>query len=264
MKLSEYIENLAARGQCTFTVDNAQKALGKSRAAIILSIEHLRQQQKIVSPARGFYLIVSPEYRIYGALPAEYFIPYLMEYWREKYYVCLASAASYYGAAHQQPQTFQVMIQKYRKPIICGKVRIDFIANKHLNHFPVQKFTTQRSELLVASPETTAMDLVNYPKQAGGLNRVATILDELQETIKENELLKLLNIAPHLYWKQRLGYMLENLGAHHLAKIILKHLQKIKRVNYVSLDISQPVDAQDNARNEHWKIIENNTFESDL
>jgi len=265
MKLSEYIDKLIARGRCTFTVDDAQKELGKSRAAIILSIEHLRKQRKVASPARGFYTIVMPEYRIYECLPAEYFIPYLMEYWQIKYYACLVTAASYHGASHQQPQIFQLMVEQYRKPIVCGKVKIEFIANKYLSMYPIQKFATQRSELIISTPETTAMDLVNYPKKCGGLNRIATILDELQENIRKKELLDLLNIAPHLYWKQRLGYMLDKLGAEELAQVILQHLHQIKRVDYIPLNPERKIVANNNyLRDEDWKIIENSNFESDL
>ncbi|MCK4609067.1 MAG: type IV toxin-antitoxin system AbiEi family antitoxin, partial [Gammaproteobacteria bacterium] len=238
--------------------------LGKSRAATILSIEHLRKHQKVVSPARGFYVIVIPEYRVYRCLPAEYFIPYLMEYWHEKYYACLVTAASYYGAAHQQPQTFQVMVQQNRESIRCGKVEVDFIINKNLGLYPTQEFATQRSELVVSSPETTAMDLVNYPKQCGGLNRIATILDELQDAIREQKLLELLEFSSQLSWKQRLGYILDKLGADSLAQVILQHLQEMKRVDYIPLNSSQAADAHTNTRNEYWKIIENSNFESDL
>ncbi len=265
MKLSEYIEKLVARGRCVFTIDDAQKELGKSRAAIVLSIEHLRKQKKVASPARGFYTIVMPEYRVYECLPAEYFIPYLMEYWQIKYYACLVTAASYHGASHQQPQTFQVMVEQYRKPIVCGKVKIEFIANKYLGMYPTQKFATQRSELIISTPETTAMDLVSYPKQCGGLNRIATMLDELQENMNNKELLDLLNAEPHLYWKQRLGYVLDKLGAKELAQIILQHLCKIERVDYILLDPAHKIQAKKSSpRNTQWKIIENTNIESDL
>jgi len=44
-------------------------------------------------PYRGFYVIVSPEYRSLGCRPAEQFIPDLMEYLGEVYYAGLLSAA---------------------------------------------------------------------------------------------------------------------------------------------------------------------------
>lgn len=264
MKLSEYIDQLLAMGKCTFTLNDAQKALEKSRAAVILSIEHLKQQKKVVTPAKGFYVIVTPEYRIYECLPAEYFIPYLLEFWQQPYYACLVTAASYHGVAHQQPQIFQVMIKQYRAPIVCGKVKVDFVVNKYLEKNPIQKVSTSHSKLCISTPETTAMDLLNYSKQCGGLNRVATILDELQDVIKEKELAALLEISPNHFWKQRLGYLFEKLGAENLAQIIFQNIQKLKRVDYIRLDPSYKEDAAKFLKNNRWKIIENTNFESDL
>ncbi len=63
------------------------------------------------------------------------------------------------------------MIEAQTKPqILCGKVKIRFIANRHLAETPVQSISTAKSMLRVSTPEGTAMDLLNYPHQAGGLN----------------------------------------------------------------------------------------------
>ena len=40
------------------------------------------------------------------------------------YYAGLLTAARYHGAAHQQPQIFQVVVPKNRPPIHCGLVKI--------------------------------------------------------------------------------------------------------------------------------------------
>ena len=159
MNIAQYIDDLVARGKCTFSLDEAQQALEKSRAATILSIEHLRHQGKVATPAKGFYVIVLPEYRRYGCLPAEYFIPYLMQYWNEPYYACLASAAAYHGAAHQQSQVFQVMLGRNRKPISCGQIKIHFFKKAGIEKTPTQYISTRYSKLIVSTPEATAIDL---------------------------------------------------------------------------------------------------------
>jgi len=83
MKLSEYIDLLIAKGKCCFSLDEAHEALNKKRSLVVKAINHQKKLGRIASPAKGFYVIVSPEYRIYGCLPAEYFIPYLMQYWQQ-------------------------------------------------------------------------------------------------------------------------------------------------------------------------------------
>jgi predicted transcriptional regulator of viral defense system len=264
MRFSDYINDLQRHGKCSFTVQQAQSALNKSAAAIYSSVKHLLTKGELATPAKGFYVIIPPEYQVLGCLPAEHFIPYLMEYWKHDYYVGLLTAASYHGATHQAIQVFQVMIEGRTKPQIqCGKVKIRFIANRHLAKTPVQTISTAKSMLRVSTPESTAMDLLNYPQQAGGLNHIATILAELQETMLPNKLLTLAENQPTFAWKQRLGYLLEILGAVELSEVLKADLLKQKRLDYVPL-VPGIEESNIASRNVTWKIIENATVESDI
>ena len=65
-------------------------------------------------PFRGFHLIVPPEYRALGCLPADQFVPQLMEHLGLVYYAGLLSAASLHGAAHQAPMVFQTIVADNR------------------------------------------------------------------------------------------------------------------------------------------------------
>ena len=52
-------------------------------------------------PFRGFHVIVQPEYRALGCLPADQFVPQLMEHLGLVVdYAGLLTAASLHGAAH--------------------------------------------------------------------------------------------------------------------------------------------------------------------
>ena len=126
----DYIADLAAKGIHQFNSGEAQKALGVSENAAKQALNRLAKQGVIASPARGFYVIVPPEYRSLGCLPAEQFIPALMQRLGLSYYAGLLSAAQYHGAAHHRPQEFQVMVAKSRRPIVCGAVRVAFIVQK--------------------------------------------------------------------------------------------------------------------------------------
>lgn len=264
MKLIEYIHKLMAHGQCCFTLDEAEKNLEKSRQSIILSLEHLRARKEIASPAKGFYVIVTPEYQIYECLPPEYFIPYLMEYWECNYYVGLLTAAMYHEASHQAPQVFQVMIDRKKSLLRCGRVKVQFITNRHLIKTPAQTIGTPKSMLNVSTPEGTAMDLLNYPNQSGGLNHIATILAELQEAMKPEKLLALAEASGEVAWKQRLGFLLEVVGAHELAEVLKNHLAQQKRVDYILLVSGFKGFNKNQPRNKTWKIMENTTVESDI
>jgi hypothetical protein len=53
------------------------------------ALRRLKQQGRVVSPRRGFYVVVPPEYRAAGSLPASWFIDDLMRYLDQPYYVGL-------------------------------------------------------------------------------------------------------------------------------------------------------------------------------
>lgn len=263
MAFLNYIHDVIKQGKCSFSIDEAAKTLGKSRKAIQSSIEHLLAKRELVSPARGFYVIVPPEYQVLGCLPAEYFIPSLMAYWRCNYYASLLTAAQYHGASHQTVMIFQVMLEKARPAITCGKVKIKFIGNKNLNSTPTQKINTRMSIIATSTPEGTAMDLLKYPHQSGGLNHILTVLSELQENMQANKLLALAKKTASLAWQQRLGYMLEKVNAHELANTLKEYLLKQKRIDYIPLDPHSKVTKR-TPRNNTWKIIENTKLESDV
>lgn len=211
-KAREYVGGLAARGRYHFTAAEMRQSLGVSPAAAKQALLRLAKQGQVASPARGFYVIVPPEYRQLGCLPADQFIPALMERHKLTYYAGLLSAAQFHGAAHHRPQEFQVIVAKNRRPIACGAVRVAFIARKRIADVPTQSFNTPRGMIRVSTVEATAVDLVGYERHAGGLDQVATILAELAEHIDPERLVAAAKTAP-ISWGQRLGYLLELVGA---------------------------------------------------
>src|ERR1700730_17805869 len=159
-KAREYIANLSASGQYHFTVEQMGNSLGVSHVAAKLALNRLAKHGFVATPARGFYVVVPPEYKRLGCLPADQFIPALMERLRLTYYAGLLSAAQYHGAAHHRPQEFQVMLAKPRRPTISGAVRVVFVARKNISAVPAQSFNTPRGTVLVSTPEATAIDIV--------------------------------------------------------------------------------------------------------
>jgi hypothetical protein len=58
----------------------------------------------------------------------------------------LLSAAQYHGAAHQKPQEFQVCLERARRPLVRGRVRVAFVVRKRLRD------VHQRSGCLLCKP----------------------------------------------------------------------------------------------------------------
>jgi predicted transcriptional regulator of viral defense system len=237
-----------------------QSALGVSAAAAKLALNRLAKQKMIASPARGFYVVVPPEYRSLACLPADQFIPALMKRLNLPYYAGLLSAAQYHGAAHQRPQEFQVFLAKNRRPIQCGAVRVAFLARKRLTDVPVQSFNTPRGTVLVSSPEATALDLVGYAHRAGGLSQVATVLSELAEKIDPEKLAAAARTAP-IAWAQRLGYLLEHLGSVAKTPALKEYVREHAEQSTALLPKARRARSR---RNKGWKLYINADVKADL
>jgi len=260
LKARDFLTNLMSVGQHSFSTAEIQKALGIRQAAVWLTLSRLAKQGLIASPVRGYYVIIPPEYRSLGCLPADQFIPDLMARLELPYYVGLLSAAQYYGAAHHRPQEFQVMLERNRRPIRCAKVAVTFIARRRMAEVPVAtSFSTARGPVRVSSPEATAIDLVGYPEHAGGLDNVATVLEELSERFSPAALVAAAGTAP-LPWAQRLGYLLESVSSAGRLTGPLK--------TYVHTHVRQytpllPSVDHEGERSEDWKLIVNTEVESE-
>lgn len=256
----DYINSLASSGRYYFTSREAQDALGVSAAAAKLALNRLAKQGLVASPARGFYVIVPPEYRSLGCLPADQFIPALMAKLGQAYYLGLLSAAQYHGAAHHRPQETQVMVGKSRRPISSGAVRVAFIVRKDIDRIAVQSFNTPRGTVLVSTPEATAVDLVGYPHHVGGLDQVATVLMDLAEKLDPDKLAAAAEIAP-MPWAQRLGYLLEKVDAHEQAGPLKSYVGARARQTALLL----PTAGSDGAiRDDGWKLLVNADVEAEL
>ena len=250
---SAFIADLASRGRYHFSTEEIRKALGVSLVAVRASLRRLDRHGEIADPYRGFHVIVPPEYRRLGCLPAEQFIPQLMESLGELYYVALLSAAELHGAAHHRPQAFQVMRAANHKPIVCGQVRVQFIARRDLAGTPIVEKNSPRGRMRVASPEATALELVGYADHAGGLDNVASVLVDLAEVIEAPKLVGAARLCPTV-WVQRLGYLLELIEHEELASTLVDHLREHSVVEAPLVRSRSTARAP---RSKRWKLAVN-------
>lgn len=252
-RVRDVLADLAANGRYHFTTAELRSALSTSAAAVRLALSRLARKGQVASPARGFYVIVPPEYRRLGCLPPDQFIPALMEHRKRPYYAALLSAAQYHGAAHHRPQEFQVALAVNRRPISCGTVRVTFIARRRIIEVPVQNFNTPRGTILVSTVEGTALDLVRYEYRVGGLDQVATVLSELAEQIDPYRLVAAADAAP-IPWAQRLGYLLERVGAADKAALLKDHVQQKA---YGTIPLLPAAVSDGSPRADDWHLLVN-------
>jgi len=254
------VTDLASRGRHHFTTEEAANALGGSIVGTRAALRRLAQKGELAAPHRGFHVIIPPEYRRLGCLPADQFVPQLMAHLGLRYYAALLSAAQYHGAAHQQPQVFQVMVPKNRPPIACGEVRVAFVARRNVDEIPVVENNTPRGAIRVSSPEATAFDLVGYCKHAGGLDHVATVLAELGETLSREGLVALAPLSP-VAWTQRLGHLLELVGRADRAAGLADYVQQTARE---TVPLDPRGDDGESVPDRRWKLAVNVRVAPDL
>lgn len=247
--MSEWVEQLQSTGRYTFTASRVESETKRSPVAVQTALRRLKEKGRIVSPRRGFYVIVPPEYRATGSPPASWFIDDLMRHLDQPYYVGLLSAAAIYGAAHQQPMVFQVVTDRPTREMRAGKVTIWFSMSSNVDRMPTAGIQTETGTMRVATPETTAFDLVRYQAAAGYLSNVATALGELAERVDGHALAKIAHLVkiPNV---QRLGYLLDAVGESELAAPLAEWL-KIQNLRVVPLVSGEQADSRVDDR---WRV----------
>ena len=255
--LSSLISKLESEGRYYFSFNELQLRSNLSPEALRSALYRLKRKKNIAMPMRGFYVILPPKYRSRGCLPAEQFVPGMMQYHDQTYYAGLLTAAAYYGASHQRPQVFQVVVAKPRRKITCGAVAVEFIVRKNAHEIPVQERNTPAGFLRVSTPEATAFDLVGHAAKCGGLDNVATLLGELSASLNAEKLLETAKLSP-VSWLQRLGYLLDLVGDSDLSRPLAGLVAEKKPVNAFLLPSSRTTGAKINSR---WRLLVNTLVE---
>lgn len=268
MNLQLYMKEIRKDGRRCFTIDDVLKQFQVSRNYARVSLHRLLQSGDLISPVKGLYVIVPPEYQPYGSIPAEELVPILIKYLNVDYYVALLSAAVFHGATHQKPAKFQVISNKRIKHSLSfGEVEIELIYKKSLSNLPTQDFAVSTGYLKIATPELVAIDLLNYPNRAGGLNHVATVLSELVESLDAIKLIKLAQNMKAEYQLQRIGYILEKIEVMDDEKkdSIINEIAEFLKDNMKDYrTLASEIPKTGYPRCKKWKIIENAEIESDL
>lgn len=261
--LQEYMATLLSKGKYSFTWEDLQSDFDLSSNALQLALARLKNKNEVAAVRKEFYVIVPPEYRVQGMLPPSFFVDGLMKFLKRDYYVGLLSAAAYYGAAHQQAQAyFVIAAPQIVRPIHTSKIRINFYYRKSWESEDLIERKTETGFIKVSAPELTALDLVFFQNRVGGLDRVATVLDELAEAMDAEKLA----LAAARYHKttavQRLGYILDHvLGRVDLCKPLLNYLDSIR--HFPTL-LQPSAEAADKITGNPWNIIPNTEIETDL
>lgn len=252
-RVEAIVDDWQAQGRYWFTRDELAERLGKWDTATRDALRRLTREARLARPRIGFYSIVPLEYREAGSPPASWFIDPLMRYLDQPYYVGLLSAAALHGAAHHQPQQFQVVTDRPTRDVALKRVHVRFVVNAEIDRTAVQRIKTATGAMRVSTPAATALDLVRYVDVSGGYDNVATVLAELADRIDPEELAEQSGRVPSVV-ARRTGYMLESVGALEAAGVLATRLAE-GELEPQPLDPALPKRGAD--RDERWALYVN-------
>ena len=265
--IRDWVEDLPKRGKITFSKKEIELQFPHlTNRNIQNTLNRLVVKKKIQSVWRGFWVVVPVEYGLKGVVDPIEYIAQLMDFLGQRYYIGLLSAAAIHGAAHQQPMELMLITASNNlREKVKNDVKISFAAKKEIPQQYLQQITVKSGYIPVSTPELTAIDLLVYVKNVGGINRVATVLNELAEVIDFEKIsldfFQNTNIADI----QRLGYLLEALGFIEIADTLFQKINEanLKFRKYPLCIKKQSMNLVNFPVNEKWKIIINEEIETD-
>lgn len=265
-----FTDSQLGQGRGYFTKPEALEKTSLSARAFQSAVSRLSRKERLVSPRRGFYLIVRPEDRSLGAPDPARWIDPLMNYLGIDYRISLLRAAAFHGAAHQAAMVFQVIAPRQLPDIEIGRQRVEFLfqspsvfARVNRSQWLAQ-LETDAGFARISGVELTLLDLCRYVHPSGGINAAAQAIHDLGKKANASVLAK----AAGLYENsavRRLGYLLESFGHSRQAAALRPFAARAK--SFKALDPSVkpivPGLAAPEERNAAWKLTINVPVEID-
>lgn len=263
MTVSEYIKQLQAYEEYAFSWDELFEKCNAPEPTLRKELVRLAKTHEIINLRKGFYLIIPPRYQNLGKLPVQLYLGKLFKHLNKKYYVGLYSAATIHGASHQKvQQDYVVTVSPALRNIEKGKVKLRFFKTRS---WPSKNIIEKKSDAglyNVSSPALTAADLVYHQAKIGGINRMLANLEELAQEITVEDIDNLLSWYTNKSTLQRLGYLMEELGA--IESIPNQIYNKLKKEKFYPILLSPKKEQKAGSSGNRWKVDVNIKLESDI
>lgn len=269
--LDRYLDVLLAQGRAYFSREEGVMALGLSSQAFTAAAARLARKQRLVSPRRGFFLILRPEDRAAGAPDPVRWIDPLMRYLELDYRISLLRAAAFHGASHQAAMVFQVVAPRQLRNLEIGRHRVRFIYQAPVSFAHVNRpdwldqIKSEAGFAKVAGVELTLLDAARYFHAAAGIHGVAQMVKDLGAKADPRKLTK---AAAHYENAsvRRLGYLLDLAGHVRQADALEAFARQAKSMKPLdpSLKPLLPELAVPHEKNARWKLVVDEAVEVDF
>lgn len=201
-----------AHGRASLTSSEIAQLLDVPEDQVRRRLHAPARRNEWVTPTRGLWVPVPPEYRTWGAPPGIELVDATMRHRGISYYVGWLSAATLYGAGHQAPQVFQVAVDRQIRDRVVGRTRFVF-AQRDVDRISTIEHPTRTGVARVSSVAATMLDVADDVERAAGLDNAATVILELADHASFNiaDVTRLATRFPAAAGR-RVGYLLEHYG----------------------------------------------------
>lgn len=266
-----FFEEHLAQGRAYFTREEAQAAFGLSPHALSVALTRQVKKRRLARPRRGFYLILRPEDRAFGAPDPVRWIDPMMQYLRLDYRIALLRAAAFHGASHQAAMVFQVIVPRQMRGFEIGRQRLEFVYQSPRAFVQVNQtgwlgsLKSEAGFAKVAGLELTLLDCARYFHKAAGINGLAQIAKDLGGQAKPDDLAQ---IAAHYENSavRRLGYLLERAGHVAQADALRPFVRQAKTAALLDPSVKPLVEGLPGLHEKApgWRLIVNESVEVDF
>jgi predicted transcriptional regulator of viral defense system len=256
--LRDYIQNSLTDGRYFFTRSEALSILGLSSEQFRFQAYRLMSKNAIRSLTRDSFMIVPAEYHHLGGVPPHWIIDPLMKHLKQDYYIGLLSAASMYGATHQQPMSFQVVTNKAHRPISLERGLVEFYVFKECVFVIKEQLSSPAGYAKISSKEQTILDLIRFYQSCGYLSNICAVIRNIAPSCDKGAFMAAVRNEKNNSVLQRLGFVFHYMEFEVLANMVKKELSS-RNIQFILL--RPDVKSREGERNQSFKIIINDSIE---
>lgn len=237
LTIRKWIQSLEEKGIYSFSMQELKEVFPLLKEKTILNtLGTLKKQGKLLPLWNGIYSIVrfvdignaTDNKAIREEGKPYFYIETLMQHLKREYYVALLSAVEVYLSPKEALQANEITVITSLPPLrdsFRGQGKIRYFVKKdikNLREIGVKRktlpFSIEERTLRVASLELTAVDLLLYEKEIGGIQKAVEVIQRIKKHLSWQELPKEVIFSTPVSIFQRLGYVLSFIKEEELAE----------------------------------------------
>ena len=237
LTIRKWIQLLEEKGIYSFSMQELKEVFAHLKEKTILNtLGTLKKQGKLLPLWNGIYSIVRfvdignaiDNKAIREEGKPYFYIETLMQHLKREYYVALLSAVEVHLSPKEALQANEITVITSLPPLrdsFRGQGKIRYFVKKdikNLREIGVKRktlpFSIKERTLRVASLELTAVDLLLYEKEIGGIQKAVEVIQRIKNHLSWQELPTEVILSTPVSIFQRLGYVLSFIKEEELAE----------------------------------------------